>query len=114
MAIRTTSYVGKVQLGDIALTIKPKIIGAPLLNLLRYAYGLRNLELFSELGYDIEAQSFQDLLIHQLASEASELISRGLHREYVQLHENLSSPRGKIQFPGLYLQCWDGYGSPTL
>ena len=92
--------MGKIQLGHFSLTIKPKITGAPLLSLLRYAYGLRNLELFSELGYDIDTQSFQDLLIHQLASEASELISRGLHREYVQLQENLSSPRGQIDFQG--------------
>lgn len=100
LSIKTTSFVGKIQLGHISLTIKPKISGAPLLSLLRYAYGLRNLELFSELGYDIDAQSFQDLLIHQLASEASELISRGLHREYVQLQENLISPRGRIDFQG--------------
>jgi 5-methylcytosine-specific restriction enzyme subunit McrC len=98
LSIQTTSYVGKIQLGHLSLTIQPKIVGTPLMNLLRYAYGLRNLELFSELGYDISDQPFQDLLIHQLALEASELISRGLHREYIRVQENLSSPRGRIDF----------------
>lgn len=98
LSIRTTSYVGKVRLGQISITIQPKITGAPLLNLLRYAYGLRNLELYSQLSYNVEQQSFLDLLIHQLALEASELISRGLHREYLQQNENLSSPRGRIDF----------------
>ncbi|HYY17033.1 MAG TPA: restriction endonuclease, partial [Gammaproteobacteria bacterium] len=41
-------------------------------------------------------QTFQDLLIHQLAAEASELLSRGLHRRYVRHHQQLSSPRGRI------------------
>jgi 5-methylcytosine-specific restriction enzyme subunit McrC len=103
LSIKTTSYVGKIKLGQISLTIRPKIIGTPLLSLMRYAYGLRNLDLYSHIGFTIESGTFQDLLIHQLASEASELISRGLHREYVQKPEKLSSPRGKINFQG-YVQ----------
>ena len=98
LEIRTTSYVGKFRLGEFSVTIHPKIIGTPLLNLLRYAYGLRNLQLYSQLGFNLEKHTFQDLLIHQLLSEANELISRGLHREYIQQPEKLASPRGKIDF----------------
>jgi 5-methylcytosine-specific restriction enzyme subunit McrC len=98
LSIRTTSYVGKIRLGQLSITIRPKINGAPWLNLLRYAYGLRNLELFPQLGFNLESKTFQDLLILQLAAEANELISRGLHREYVEQGEDLSSPRGKINF----------------
>jgi len=103
ISINTTSYVGKIRLGQFSITIRPKIIGVPLLKLLRYAYGLRNLELYPQLGFNIESGNFQDLLIHQLASEASELISRGLHREYVQQQEPLFSPHGKIDFQS-YIQ----------
>lgn len=98
LSIQTTSYVGSVKLGRIRITIRPKITGTPLLNLLRYAYGLRELDLLPDARYPISAQTFQDLLLHQLAREIAELISRGMHREYIRTHEALPSPRGRIDF----------------
>lgn len=98
IAVQASSYVGSIKLGQIRITVQPKISGVPLLNLLRYAYGLRNLDLFPQAGYSVAPQTFQDLLIHQLAAEVAELISRGLHREYLQRHKRLASPRGKIDF----------------
>ena len=84
--------------------IRPKISGMPLMNLLRYAYRLRNLDLFAEVGYAASSASFEDLLIHQLAAEASELLTRGLHRDYLRTESMLhTSPRGRIDF-GNYLQ----------
>ena len=94
--IKSNSYVGRVELGDIQITIRPKIEDAPFLQLLRYAYGLRDLRLFGRTDYPPKSRTFQDLLVHQLAAEANELISRGLHRNYVRLDETLSSPRGRI------------------
>jgi 5-methylcytosine-specific restriction enzyme subunit McrC len=96
LSLRTTSFVGRVRLGDLQITIRPKIPLMCLLRLFQYAYGLRHLKLFSLVGYSAEPQTFQDLLIHQLATEASELLSRGLHRRYVRRHQQLSSPRGRI------------------
>jgi 5-methylcytosine-specific restriction enzyme subunit McrC len=98
MSIRATSYVGRVRLGRLLVTVQPKITGMPLLALLRYAYGLRNLDLFPSTGYDAASSPFQELLIHQLAAEAAELLSRGLHREYVHSPEALVSPRGRLDF----------------
>lgn len=95
--IKSNSYVGRVNIGDLQINIRPKIEDAPFLQLLRYAYGLRDLHLLpAKTVYPPEPKAFQDLLIHQLAAEASELISRGLHRKYVCLGETLSSPRGRI------------------
>ena len=37
LSIKAFSYVGTVRLGNIKITVRPKITGAPLLNLLRYA-----------------------------------------------------------------------------
>lgn len=102
--VRSTSYVGSVQLGRLQVTVRPKLEGAPLLNLVRYAYGLRNLKLFSESAYATTAGTFQDLLIHQLAAETTELIACGLHRRYERLEQPLSSPRGKINFGEFLLQ----------
>ena len=104
LSIKTFSYVGSIKLGDIRITVHPKLTGAPLLKLLRYAYGLRQLDLFSPVEYGAEARAFQDLLIHQLLAEATELVSRGLHRTYVRLDQDLASPRGRINFQQLTRQ----------
>jgi 5-methylcytosine-specific restriction enzyme subunit McrC len=98
ISIRATSHVGRVRLGQLLVTVQPKITGMPLLVLLRYAYGLRNLDLFPSTGYDAASSPFQELLIHQLAAEVAELLSRGLHREYVRSPEALVSPRGRLDF----------------
>lgn len=48
LSIQACSHVGKIHLGDLEITILPKLKQASLLNLLRYAYGFRKLRLFSE------------------------------------------------------------------
>lgn len=103
LELRATSFVGRFALAGIVVTIQPKITGAPLMNLLRYAYRLRHLDLFAEVGYAASQASFEDLLIHQLAAEATELLARGLHREYRRTQSALTSPRGRIDF-GRYAQ----------
>lgn len=104
LSIKASSYVGSVKLGSLRVIIQPKLTGTPLLNLVRYAYHLRHLKLFSPIEHGAEAQSFQDLLIHQLAAEVAELIARGLRRKYIQVEEELSSPRGRINFQNLSRQ----------
>lgn len=98
LEIRTGSFVGNVALGPVQLVIRPKLDGLPLLNLLRYAYGLRDLDILPETTHAIGAAAFQDLLIAQLSTEVEELLARGLHREYERTHELLSSPRGRLDF----------------
>lgn len=104
IALRASSYVGSVQLGNLRITVQPKISGAPLLNLLRYAYGLRNLDFFSPVEYSQKAHAFQDLLICQLVSEVTELLSRGLYRKYRRMDRHLASPRGRIDFQEIALR----------
>jgi 5-methylcytosine-specific restriction enzyme subunit McrC len=96
LSIEATSYVGRITLGDIRITIQPKITGASFLQLLQYAYGLRDLTLMDETAYNGEKYAMQDLLIYQLIAEVSELVARGLHRRYVQTERVLTSPRGRI------------------
>lgn len=104
LSINASSFVGTVRLGNIKITIHPKISGSPLLNLLRYAYGMRNLNLFLPVEYGTEAQAFQDLLIHQLVAETMELISRGLNKQYIRLQEDLNCVRGRIDFQKLAIR----------
>ncbi|GAC1640712.1 MAG: hypothetical protein NVS4B12_02330 [Ktedonobacteraceae bacterium] len=96
LALEATSYVGRITLGNIQITIQPKITGTPLLRLLRYAYGLRQLESFDDAEYSHEGQAFQELLIHQFVVEVNELVARGLHRRYIRTDHELASPRGRI------------------
>jgi 5-methylcytosine-specific restriction enzyme subunit McrC len=104
LSISALSFVGTVRLGNIKITIHPKISGSPLLNLLRYAYGMRNLHLFSPVDYGTEAQAFQDLLINQLVAETMELISRGLNKQYLRLEQDLNCLRGRIDFQKLAIR----------
>lgn len=98
LSIRTFSFIGSVRLGPIHIVVKPKIIGMPLLALFRYAYGLRNLSLVSDVSLDTEETGIQDLLILQLLTETKELIARGLHRHYILASEDLSKLQGKVDF----------------
>lgn len=94
--IRTTSFVGRIRLGELQITIHPKLPVDVLLALFRYAYGLRNLKLFEASEHSALAEAFQDLLISQLVAEITELLERGLHRRYEIVHETLVAPRGRI------------------
>src|SRR5258708_26474591 len=95
VSLEASSYVGRIALGDLQITIRPKITMLPLLHLLQYAYGMRQLDLFSVAGFQTESLTFQDLLIHQLVTEVSELLLRGLHRRYIRREAALASPLGK-------------------
>ena len=96
MSLRAFSHVGRVRLGTLDVIVQPKIEQTSLLNLLRYAYGFRKLELFAESHQRIEQLGFEDLLVQQLNAEVRELLSRGLQRNYVRRQELLTSPRGRI------------------
>ena len=98
LEFRATSWVGRIELESLTITVRPKIGQTPLLHLLRYAYGLRNLSVINDARYKTEYGTFQDIIAQQLAFEAEELIARGLHREYVCRRERLSVPKGRIDF----------------
>ncbi|MCA9040707.1 MAG: hypothetical protein KDA65_10200 [Planctomycetaceae bacterium] len=96
LALETNSYVGRLNIGHLQLTIHPKIDASSLLRLLRYAYGFRKLKLISQTTHLVEQYGFEDLLIAQLLAEVEELIARGLSRAYRPVEERLALPRGRI------------------
>jgi 5-methylcytosine-specific restriction enzyme subunit McrC len=111
--IRARSHVGRINLGRLTLTITPKIGTSELLTLFRYAYGLADIKRFRPAQFATEGDLFQDLIVVQLYAEVRELLERGIARSYLQLSEDLSSPRGRIDFlslakhgvPGTTLPC---------
>jgi 5-methylcytosine-specific restriction enzyme subunit McrC len=98
LMVRSTSFIGRVRLGEIEITVVPKVPTNALLKLLRYAYGLRDLRLFPSTTISTQATGLQDILVWQLIEEGKELLARGLRRAYVRREEALSSPRGRIDF----------------
>jgi 5-methylcytosine-specific restriction enzyme subunit McrC len=101
LEIKAFSYVGRLRVGNLNITILPKLQGTSLLSLLRYAYDFRRLKRFSDATHLAEQWGFEDLLIIQLNREVRELISRGLLRAYITTFERLSSPRGRIDLTRL-------------
>ena len=95
LELRATSWVGRVVLGDLTITIQPKITGAPMLHLLRYSYGLGKLKLFQQTSFVASSGSFQDLICQELADQVNGLMAQGLHRDYQRTAEDLASPRGR-------------------
>ena len=82
LAVDSTSHVGRVRLGDVTITVRPKLHGLPLWNLMRFAFDLRALHRYDDAAYEAEPEAFQDVVIARLVDEATQLIARGLHRTY--------------------------------
>lgn len=102
LEFEATSWVGRLALGPVTLTIQPKIDFRSLEVLIRYAYDLSDLRILSsDTVHELFEQSLQDLLVAQLEREASHLIFRGLSRHYVPTGATLSSPRGRIDFAAI-------------
>jgi len=100
--LKAFSFVGFLSIGDLRIVIEPKIHGMELMNLLRYAYGLRDLRLLTQVAPSIgKDPSFLDLLIQQLLAECQELIARGLYRRYEPVVARLASPRGRLDLQAL-------------
>jgi len=99
--LRATSFVGRIRLGDLEITILPKIAGAPFLDLVRYGFRLRDLHLHRHAAYATAPLAWPDLLVAQLVAEAEEILARGPHRAYLRRAEDLASPRGRIDIDGI-------------
>lgn len=112
LQIQAYSHVGRIRIGDLNITILPKIKGTSLLSLVRYAYGFRRLNLLSDSTHLVDNFGVEDLLISQLNAEVQELISRGLLRAYIGTSERLGSPRGRIDLTRMALD--GGTVSATL
>jgi 5-methylcytosine-specific restriction enzyme subunit McrC len=101
LSISTTSYVGTISLGNVTITIMPKLQGIPLIKLLRYAYGMHDLNLMDRTRAQTGHEAFQDLIITELLREIRTLLNSGLHRDYLRSEELLANPRGRINIQGI-------------
>ena len=102
--IRATSFVGRISIGDLIVSVVPKVAPQELLALFRYAYGLNDLKLLHSTDHSTGGTLFSDLLISQLYSEVRNLLDSSLAKTYERKQESLSAPRGKIDFSRLATQ----------
>jgi 5-methylcytosine-specific restriction enzyme subunit McrC len=96
LEVDSLSWVGRIRIGAVEISIVPKLAAETLLGLFRYAYGLADIELHEDVRLDEGTLSIPDLLIAQLSREADALLARGLHRRYMRRTEVLGAPRGRI------------------
>ncbi|MEY9441699.1 McrC family protein [Bradyrhizobium elkanii] len=96
LEVSTTSFVGYITVGPLRININPKLQGLPLTVLVRYAYGLRDLEVLGPTLTPMMQHGLHDILISLLIAEIEELLHRGLQRRYIPVSEKLASPRGRI------------------
>lgn len=96
LAIATRSFVGRIRIGPLDLTIVPKISWARWLRLVGYALRLRGLVRTDRVSVRLDPVSLHDLIVLELVAEAHDLLARGLHRDYVQRRGLLTAPRGRV------------------
>jgi 5-methylcytosine-specific restriction enzyme subunit McrC len=102
LEIESTSFVGRIRVGDLTVTVSPKLRTDALLRLFCYGHDLR--DLLDPTSFAEGGSLFQDLLLAQLHAEASDILSRGLRRAYLAVAEELGSPRGRIDVHRLALR----------
>jgi len=96
LQVSAYSHVGRIRVGNLDITVLPKLGAQALLRLLRYAYGFRQLDFLADSIHATDRLGLEDLLVLQLIAEAQDLISRGLQRHYIGQSKRLSSPQGRI------------------
>lgn len=96
LQVSAFSHVGRVRIGNLDISVRPKLGAQALLRLLRYAYEFRQLDFLADAIHATDRLGMEDLLVMQLIVEVQELISRGLQRNYIGQTRRLSSPQGRI------------------
>ena len=90
--IRSTSYVGTIKIGDLNITIRPKMeIQVTLQFVALHLRPEESSKVFDRADHGVGQQCFQDVLIHQLLVESIEILGRGLRKEYRQTRESLKT-----------------------
>jgi 5-methylcytosine-specific restriction enzyme subunit McrC len=106
LGLESGSFIGRLAVGPLDLTIVPKIDWDRWLTLFAFGMKLRGLLRTEALDIELGAAALQDLVILELIAESRDLIARGLHREYVRLERPLATPKGRIDFERLAHGTW--------
>ena len=97
LEIAATSYVGRVDVGPLRVTITPKIATTTLARMVRYVYGLTDIW---RPGLDAEVSlsqhGLQDLLVELLLGEIERCWRSGLPKTYRPRADRVDTLRGRV------------------
>ena len=102
--VQSFAYVGRIKIGNLEITITPKIDSISLIKLLDYTFDLNLLTKYSNIPHTMAEAGFVELLIYRLAREVNEVINRGINKAYILREEKLNLLRGSIIFNQLVQQ----------
>jgi len=99
-SIKASQHVGYVVLPNHVISIRPKILEASFINMIRHALDLPKLmtEAFSVSEEVQRLKNYYDILVKFLLYLIEPLLQQGLYNSYGKYEENLMSVRGKILF----------------
>ena len=94
--ITSSSFVGRVDVGNLRILIEPKLDGTPLTSLLQYAYGLHKMGMVEHTVSDVAKEGILEMLVAMLVTEVERVLAAGVPSRYVRREESLASPRGAL------------------
>lgn len=98
LRIETRSFVGRIAIGPLDLTIVPKVGWARWLGLFGYALALRDVVRSTTTEARVGLSSLHDLIVLELILEARDIIRHGVHKDYARQRAALAIPRGRVDF----------------
>lgn len=101
LGISADQSVGVVQLGDLAIRVRPKLAVADMWHILVYALGFDDVMQPDSTELPLADCDIADLLAVLLLREAERLRRRGLRRRYVDRRSWLAQPRGRVNVTAL-------------
>ncbi|MHB2020522.1 MAG: 5-methylcytosine restriction system specificity protein McrC [Candidatus Xenobia bacterium] len=101
LLVRTGSYVGTVDLGELTIQVVPKIAPDVVATLLQFALDLDQVRHFAPAQVSLAPHGFVDIVGMQLLHEVDRLIRSGIFQEYRTRSDDLSAPKGRIRFTQL-------------
>ena len=96
--IQSFAYVGRIQIGNLEITIIPKINELPFIKLLDYTFDLNFMSTYTDTSQTLSKIGFIELLIYRLAMEIKGIINKGIYKTYEKIDEQLNLYRGSINF----------------
>jgi 5-methylcytosine-specific restriction enzyme subunit McrC len=95
--LTSNSYIGRIELPDAAIQIKPKVPVPRILDWIALAYDLKSLNVNSiNSGYESDVGN-QEWLVKFFIIECQTILTKGLKKGYIGQQEPLQSVRGQLQ-----------------
>ena len=96
--IEAGSFVGRLSVGPIDISIRPKIPWDRWITLIGYAFRVRDLLRTPALLMQRDDTALEDIVISALCDEVRSILRRGMHREYIRQRRRAPTLIGRVDF----------------